>query len=129
MKQISKLIEDANVRLETFAAGFGIPLTIKTICDTDGCKQHTITENGKYVITLNADAISPEMDPQLAAAVEYLTTGTVTVNSEINAEDTTVETEVDVVDGEEEEGAAEEGEESSEEDSSEEESEEKETEE
>ena len=73
---------------------------------------------------LNADAISPEMDPQLAAAVEYLTTGTVTVNSEINAEDTTVETEVDVVDGEEEEGAAEEGEESSEEDSSEEESEE-----
>lgn len=58
MKQISKLIEDANVRLETFAAGFGIPLTIKTICDTDGCKQHTITENGKYVITLNADAIS-----------------------------------------------------------------------
>ena len=58
MKQISKLIEDANVRLETFAAGFGIPLTIKTICDTDGCKQQTITENGKNVITLNAAAIS-----------------------------------------------------------------------
>ena len=58
MKQISKLIEDANVRLETLAAGFGIPLTIKTICDTDGCKQQTITENGKNVITLNAAAIS-----------------------------------------------------------------------
>ena len=58
MKQISKLIEDANVRLETLAVGFGIPLIIKTIYDADGCKQQTITENGKYVITLNAAAIS-----------------------------------------------------------------------
>ena len=57
MKQVSKLMEDTNVRLETLAAGFGISLTIKTIYDTDGCKQHTTTENGKYVITLNAAAI------------------------------------------------------------------------
>lgn len=58
MKLISKLIEDTNVRLETLAVGFGIPLKIKTIYDADGCKQQTITENGKYVITLNAAAIS-----------------------------------------------------------------------
>lgn len=58
MKQISKLIEDTNVRLETLAVGFGIPLKIKTVYDADGCKQQTITENGKYVITLNAAAIS-----------------------------------------------------------------------
>lgn len=58
MKQISKLIEDTNTRLESLAVGFGIPLKIKTIYDADGCKQQTITENGKYVITLNAAAIS-----------------------------------------------------------------------
>ena len=55
MKQISK---HTNVRLETLAVGFGIPLKIKTIYDADGCKQQTITENGKYVLTLNAAAIS-----------------------------------------------------------------------
>lgn len=74
---------------------------------------------------LSADAISPEMDPQLAAAVEYLTTGTVTASNEINAEDTTVETETDIVNGEEttesegEESSNEESEEGSEEGSEE----------
>ena len=71
---------------------------------------------------LSVDAISPEMDPQLAAAVEYVTTGTVASSSEINAEDTTVEEDTDVVGDEEEtvEGeVSEEEEESSEENSDE----------
>ena len=63
----------------------------------------------------NADAIAPDVDNQLAAAVEYVTTGSVTVSSEINAEDTTLETETDVVNpeaGELTEGEESEGEES-----------------
>ena len=43
-----------------------------------------------------ADKISPETDNQLAAAIEYITTGSVTVGGDISAEDTTVEVETDV---------------------------------
>ncbi len=77
---------------------------------------------------LGADAISPEMDPQLAAAVEYVTTGTVAASSEINAEDTTVEVGTDVSVSEESEELTEEGE-ASEEEGTDEESTEEETEE
>lgn len=58
MKQISNLIEDTNARLELLAAGLGIPLNIKTIFDTDSCKQKNTIENGKHVITLNTATIS-----------------------------------------------------------------------
>lgn len=58
MKQISKLIEDTNTRLESLAARLGMPLNIKTIFNIDGCKQKTTTEHGKHVITLNAATIS-----------------------------------------------------------------------
>ena len=61
MKQIGKLIEYTNTRLETLAADFGMSLKIITIFDIDGQKQHTATENGKYVITLNA-AVIPETE-------------------------------------------------------------------
>lgn len=58
MKQISNLIEDTNARLESLAPGLGTPLKIKTIFDTDGCKQKNTIENGKHVITLNTATIS-----------------------------------------------------------------------
>ena len=66
MKQISKLIEHTNVRLEALAADLGTLLTIKTVYDTDCPKQQIKTENGKYVITLNAASI-PETEYEIYA--------------------------------------------------------------